>query len=123
MSTQDYRDLIVLFLHLAWCGYGMRVEFPIVSVLEDKGEGFVKKKKRELLNVQIDAMKRIFPMYRNLMSRDQIEVSTTPYHHPILPLLVDPECMQRCMPHALATLAISISGGCALPRVGGRTVY
>ena len=98
-ADQDIRDLAVLF-NLSWFGYGTRVEFPLISKLEAKGAHFSEDDKRKILDVQIAAMRRLYPMYRKLRDRGQVEISTTPYHHPILPLLIDTDCMERCMPEA-----------------------
>ena len=98
-TDQDFRDLSVLF-NLSWFGYGARVEFPLIEMLEAKGQNFNEDEKRKVLDIQLAAMRRLYPMYRRLRARGQVEISTTPYHHPILPLLIDSECMQRCMPDA-----------------------
>lgn len=98
-SNQDYLDLAVLF-NLSWFGYGARVEYPLIEALEAKGQNYSEDDKRKVLDVQLAVMRRLYPMYRKLRKRGQVEISTTPYHHPILPLLIDSECMQRCMPEA-----------------------
>lgn len=99
LETQDFRDLMVLF-NLSWFGYGTRVEYPLIEALESKGRDFSEDDKRKVLDLQIAAMHRLFPMYRRLIRAEQIEISTTPYHHPILPLIIDTDAMQRCMPNA-----------------------
>ena len=90
---------MVLF-NLSWFGYGTRIEYPLIEKLEAKGRGFSEDDKRKVLDLQIAAMHRLFPMYRRLIRAQQIEISTTPYHHPILPLIIDTDAMQRCMPNA-----------------------
>ena len=42
----------------------------------------------------------ILPKYRELIERGIIEVSTTPYYHPILPLLCDSDSAKEAMPGA-----------------------
>jgi alpha-amylase/alpha-mannosidase (GH57 family) len=96
---QDFLDLTVLF-NLSWFGYGTRIEYPLINALETKGTKFNEDEKLKVLDLQIAAMRRLFPMYRRLIDRGQIEVSTTPYHHPILPLIIDSQSMARCMPDA-----------------------
>ncbi len=98
-EDQDFLDLAVLF-NLSWFGYGTRVEYPLINELESKGRHFNEDEKIKVLDLQIAAMRRLFPMYRRLINRNQIEVSTTPYHHPILPLIIDTQSMSRCMPDA-----------------------
>ena len=43
-------------------------------------------------------MREIIPLYRRLMEREQIELSTTPFFHPILPLLIDTDFTHRARP-------------------------
>ena len=49
-STQDYRDLSVLF-NLSWFGFGTRVEFPFIQELEEKGRGFTEDEKTKVLDL------------------------------------------------------------------------
>jgi hypothetical protein len=43
-------------------------------------------------------MQEIVPRYRRLMERDQIELTTTPFFHPILPLVIDTDFTRRARP-------------------------
>ena len=61
----------------------------------------------------------VLPEYRMALQRGQIEISTTPYYHPILPLLCDTDIARVANPaHAAAAAAVPLSGGC--PRTAGR---
>jgi alpha-amylase/alpha-mannosidase (GH57 family) len=86
-GPQDYLDLEVLF-HLAWCGRTLR-ENELVRQLIAKGTGFSESERGALLDLQDDFFVRIVPLYRRLWVDGRIEISTSPLHHPILPLLVD----------------------------------
>lgn len=96
-SVDDMRDLQVLF-NLAWFGFGARAEYPLIDRLEKKGHGFTEDEKRKLLDLQIAVLRRLLPLYRRLSERGQIELTTTPYYHPILPLLIDSDTAARCQP-------------------------
>ena len=96
-SDQDFRDLQVLF-NLAWFGFASRVELPLVGALDRKGRDFTEDEKRKLLDLQIAVMRRVVPMWSRLAARGQVELTTTPYHHPILPLVYDSEAAERCQP-------------------------
>ena len=41
----------------------------------------------------------VLPEYRHAAERGQIEISTTPYYHPILPLLCDTDIARISNPH------------------------
>lgn len=96
-STQDFLDLQV-WHNLAWFGYGSLERFPRLAELRAKNRGFTEEDKREVLALQQTAIRDIIPMYRALQDRDQIELTTTPFFHPILPLVIDSEFTRRARP-------------------------
>lgn len=96
-SAADLRDLQVLF-NLQWCGYGLRAESPVVQRLVARQRGYDEDDKRALLDVHIEAMRALGPMWRELVERGQVELTTTPMYHPILPLLVDSDSAREGLP-------------------------
>ncbi len=98
-TPKDYRDLQVLF-NLAWFGFKAMEEFPVLRELRRKGEGFTEEDKAEVIRCQHDVLCRVIPLYRHLESTHQIELTTSPFYHPILPLVYDTDIARRCMPHA-----------------------
>lgn len=97
-TDDDLRDLQVLF-NLAWFGFAARAEHPFIDELEHKGRGYTEDDKRKLLDLQIAIIRRLLPLYRRLAERGQIELTATPYHHPILPLIIDTDTAARCQPN------------------------
>ena len=89
-------DLQVWF-HLAWCGHTLK-EDPFVAHLFRKGSGFTQDEKIKLLDIQRELIASIPQFYRELSESKTVEVSTTPYYHPILPLLIDPEAAHVAWP-------------------------
>ncbi len=85
-SESDLRDLQVLF-NLAWCGFSLKGKDPVVKGLLDKGKGYTEKDKQELLRKQKEVVSSIIPTYKRLQDEGKIEISTTPFYHPIMPLL------------------------------------
>lgn len=85
-SDGDMRDLQVFF-NLAWCGFTLRDKDPLVRELLRKGRDFTEKEKMDLLDLQLKVTASILPLYKKLQDRGQIEISTTPFYHPIMPLL------------------------------------
>lgn len=96
-SVAELRDLQLLF-NLAWMGFGARAEYPLLAELEARGRDFTEAHKAELLAVQAELVERTLPLYRDLAARGQIEITTTPARHPILPLIIDSEHAARCQP-------------------------
>lgn len=48
---------------------------------------------------QKKAIAEVLPLYRRLAESEQIELSTTPFYHPILPLLLETSVAKRAQPH------------------------
>jgi alpha-amylase/alpha-mannosidase (GH57 family) len=95
-TVQDYRDL-QLWYNLAWCGPELRKDAEIAGLLE-KGEGFTEEDKKRLLEIQRLFIGRILPFYRRLADSHTIEISVSPYNHPILPLLCDLRAARESLP-------------------------
>lgn len=98
-SDDDVRDLQVLF-NLAWMGFSARADEPEIARLVEKGSAYDDADKEALLAAQQDLVRRVLPLWRRLAERGQVEVSATPYYHPILPLVIDTETARRCQPEA-----------------------
>lgn len=96
-TTQDLLDLQVWF-NLAWFGYGAVRRYPRLAALRAKKRGFTEEEKLEVLALQRTVVEQIVPMYRRLAERGQIELTTTPFFHPILPLVIDTENTRRARP-------------------------
>jgi len=95
-SAQDLRDLTMWF-HLAWFGPEfhdddvtlMTGERASVHRFVQQGRGFSHADIEAMVAEQYKILRAVIPIHRALQNRGQIEVSTTPFYHPILPLLVD----------------------------------
>ncbi|MFH0793736.1 MAG: glycoside hydrolase family 57 protein [bacterium] len=94
----DWRDLQVWF-HLAWTDPLLRQRDPEISALVAQGRNFTEEQKASLLEIQRKILAQIIPAHREAQNRGQIEVSTTPYYHPILPLIIDTESARRALPN------------------------
>ncbi len=96
-SVEELRDLQLLF-NLAWTGFSLRAEEPILRALFEKGRGFDEDDKRAVLAAQERALRALLPLYRGLAERGTVELTATPHYHPILPLLVDSDCAREALP-------------------------
>jgi len=100
-ETYDDAELLemqLLFM-LAWCGNYLRMHNDTVKSLLRQGEGYAQKDKRVLLDALTSFIGTILPFYAELQKQGVISVSTTPYNHPILPLLIDIENAKRANVH------------------------
>jgi alpha-amylase/alpha-mannosidase (GH57 family) len=96
-TTQDYRDLQVWF-NLTWFDPLFKQNDPFLKGLIEKGAGFTEEEKRLLVRKQRDVMALIIPEYRKLAEQGRIELTTTPFYHPILPLLYDTDLAKMAVP-------------------------
>ncbi|MBI5048400.1 MAG: hypothetical protein HZB54_05595 [Deltaproteobacteria bacterium] len=95
-SEQDFMDLQVLF-NLAWIDTSIRETDRFLKGLVEKGRGFTEEDKEKLIAKQQDIIKRILPKYREMEEKGIVEISTSPYYHPILPLLCDSHSAKMAM--------------------------
>jgi alpha-amylase/alpha-mannosidase (GH57 family) len=98
-SDQELTDLQVLF-NLAWVGFAPLEEDPALRALREKGRGFSQDDLATLLAAQRRIVASIGPRWRALGERGQVELSSTPYYHPILPLVCDSDSARRALPNA-----------------------
>ncbi len=87
-SDHDFLDLQVWF-NLAWFDPLFKDNDPFLKELIAKGRDFTEEEKLGVINKQKQVMRLILPEYRELWDEGRIELSATPYYHPILPLLCD----------------------------------
>ena len=95
-SQQDFLDLQV-WSNLVWIDPLFRVRKELAPLFS-KGEGFSEEDKVALLLCQKQILREIIPKYKEVERRGQIEVSISPYYHPILPLLYDSELAKEACP-------------------------
>ena len=101
-TPRDIRDLQV-WSNLTWMH---PLAFELDKDLADfreKGSGYSEDEKAWLLDKQLEILRKIIPLHRELAEAGQVEITTTPFYHPILPLLWDKRSAHQAMP------------GCALP--------
>ncbi len=96
-GLRDWRDLQVLS-QLAWMDEEYLASDPVVSRLSEKGSDFSEADKDLLRAKQLELLARVLPEYRRAQESGQIEISTTPFYHPILSLLCDTDIARIANP-------------------------
>ncbi|HHX09388.1 MAG TPA: glycoside hydrolase [Chloroflexi bacterium] len=86
-TEQDFRDLQIWF-NLAWVDPDYLAQEPF-KALVDKGRDFSEEDKIALFEGIYDLIALVIPTHKELQDKGVIEVITTPYAHPILPLIYD----------------------------------
>jgi alpha-amylase/alpha-mannosidase (GH57 family) len=110
LSGQYMADLLVWY-HLAWTGESIRRNNAFVQSLLEKGSQFSYEERTALFKLIGELIAGLIPRYKKLQSSGQIEISSTPHYHPILPLLLDFKSTRDAMPFAPLPACASYPGG------------
>ncbi|MFP4483789.1 MAG: glucodextranase DOMON-like domain-containing protein [Spirochaetaceae bacterium] len=97
-TTQDFRDLQIWF-NLAWFDPMFLEEEPL-STLVEQGRDFTEADKEPLFGKTREVVRGVIPVHRSLKERGRIEIITTPYAHPILPLIYNSDLAEKGDPTA-----------------------
>ena len=109
-SAQYKADLLVWY-HLAWMGESVRRNNKLLQSLVTKGSHFSLKDRLALFDLIGELISALIPRYKALQQRGQIEITTTPDKHPILPLLLDFNTTLDAMPGASLPAHAQYDGG------------
>jgi len=96
-TLRDWRDLQLLS-QLVWMEETWFEKDSVVSRLASKGKEFTEKDKTALKAKQLELLGLVLPEYRAVAQTGQIELSTTPFYHPILPLICDSDIARVANP-------------------------
>jgi alpha-amylase/alpha-mannosidase (GH57 family) len=86
-THQDFSDLLA-WHNLAWID-PIFWDDPEIAAWLEKGKDFTLSDRQRIYSKQQEIIRRIVPQHRKMQEAGQLEVTTTPYTHPILPLLAD----------------------------------
>ncbi len=98
LQDQYFYDLITWF-HLAWLGYSLK-RTDTARALVSKARCFTLEDRLELIKLIYQCHVDLLERYRKLADEGQIELSMTPYSHPIVPLLNSFHNMDCSQPEA-----------------------
>lgn len=93
-SDQDFSDLMAWF-NLAWIDPSYTEIFPEFKVLIEKEKNYTHKDRIDIIEFHKKIIRMIIPKYKEAMEKGQIEITTSPYYHPILPILTDIKSSQK----------------------------
>lgn len=110
-TNSQFMADIVTWYHLAWLGETVRRTDSRARALIAKGRGFSMHDRRELLDLISELLSGVIGRYRRLAEQGRVELSVTPYAHPIVPLLLDLGSTREAMPDARLPLADHYPGG------------
>lgn len=95
-TLQEYEDLLA-WHNLAWID-PLFWDDPEIAQWLKRGKNFNLNDRQGLWRKQQSILQRIIPQHRAMQDRGQLEITTSPYTHPILPLVADTDAGQRAVP-------------------------
>src|ERR1700678_415558 len=97
-GAQEFRD-IQMWSQLAWFDEEIQEHDAEVAEWVRRGRNFTLADQRRMGEKQREIVAKVMPEYRKLAASGQIEISTTPFYHPILPLLCDSNVASMAHPN------------------------
>ncbi|MGC9333883.1 MAG: glucodextranase DOMON-like domain-containing protein, partial [Anaerolineae bacterium] len=95
-DTQTWLDLQVLF-NLGWTDPDWLEEEPLAGLVA-QGRDFAEGDKAVILQEHARLVQEVIPLHKRLQDEGRIEVTMTPFFHPILPLLLDSDLAAVAVP-------------------------
>jgi len=87
--SNDCLDALLVWSHVAWIGeWDLRLD-PDVQAIVDSGSDVDAGDRRRLLSLITNRLCHLLERYRRLAERGTIELATSPWAHPLVPLLLD----------------------------------
>ncbi len=87
-SLSEYVDVMANYT-LCWIDEYFIKDYPELNYLFEKEKNYTLEDRKKIYEIQLDIIKRILSEYKEYQDNNKIEVSTSPFYHPILPLLLD----------------------------------
>jgi alpha-amylase/alpha-mannosidase (GH57 family) len=112
VSDQYLHDLATWY-HIAWLGETVRRSDLRVAALVEQGRNFTAQHRRTLLELIGELLGGVLPRFRALQEQGRVELATSPYAHPLTPLLVDFRSARDAMPGVALPRADGYPGGAA----------
>ena len=87
-SNVELSDLMAVF-NLVWIDPVHYDRYPRLRELWDKKYCYTREDRIEILELQKQIIREIIPTYKKYIQQGRIELTTSPYYHAILPILID----------------------------------
>jgi alpha-amylase/alpha-mannosidase (GH57 family) len=98
-TPQEYADMATWF-NLVWFDPIWPGRLAPLKEIVGQGANFTLAQRQAVIEMEREIIRQTLPTYRRMQDEGQIEVTTTPYYHPILPLLIDTNAARLANPHS-----------------------
>lgn len=93
-SNQEYSDIMAWF-NLAWIDPEYQQIFPELKQLIEKGSNYSLEDRINIIEIHRKIIRQIIPAYKEMLDLGRIEITTSPYYHALLPILLDSKAAQK----------------------------
>lgn len=97
-DAQTWLDLQVLF-NLGWTDPDWLAQPPLADLVS-RGRDFSEEDKATVLAEHARLVAEVIPLHKRLQDEGRIEITTTPFYHPILPLVLNSDLAATAAPDA-----------------------
>ena len=87
-NNQEYEDIMFLF-NFVWFDPIWKNVYPELKKFEKKGKKYNLKDRQDLIELNRKIIRQIIPSFKQYQDSGRIEIITSPYNHPILPILIN----------------------------------
>lgn len=87
-DERELSDLIALF-NLVWIDSVHYERYPRLKELWAKQYNYTQEERAEIIDIHYSIIKEIIPTYKRFLQDGRIEITPSPYYHPILPVMLD----------------------------------
>ena len=94
LTNQEYSDLMALF-NLTWIDPSFKTSNAALKKLVRKGKNYTLEDRITIIETQREIIRKIIPTLKKLADKNKIELTTSPYYHPILPILLDYKTIRK----------------------------
>ena len=88
LSNQEFADLTALF-NLVWMDPSYKTSNSELKKLVKKQKNYTLEDRIRIIEIQREIIRKIIPTLKKFVEKNKIEITTSPYYHPILPVLLD----------------------------------
>ncbi len=110
VNSQFIVDLLVWY-HLSWMGETVKLTDTRIQRLIAKGADYTFHERIEMIEIIGELLSTVILRYKALAQQGRIEISFTPYAHPIMPLMLDIRSTFEAMPDAQMPALETYPGG------------